>query len=643
MRNKIVSAADAVAVIRSGDMLVTSGFVGIGTPDELLQALAERFLASGEPRDLSLMFAAGQGDGRERGLNRLGHEGLLARVIGGHWGLIPAVAKLALAEKIQAWNLPQGCISQLYRDIAAGKPGTISKVGLGTFVDPRLQGGRINRCTTEDVVRLMEIDGREWLFYKAQKINVAFIRGTTADEHGNVTMEREALTLDNLAMAMAARNCGGVVIVQVERIAKAGTLHPRQVRVPASLVDCVVVARPENHLQTYATPYSPAFAAEIQVPLTMLQPLPLDARKIIARRCALELPVDGVVNLGIGMPEGVSSVANEERVLDLITMTAEPGIVGGVPAGGLDFGAGFNVEAVIDQNQQFDFYDGGGLDMACLGMAEADREGNVNVSRFGARLAGAGGFINISQTARRLVFAGTFTAGGLELEVREGRLVIVKEGRSKKFHDAVEQITFSGRRASVLGQPVLYVTERCVFELGVHGLKLTEVAPGIDIERDIIAHMAFRPLIGEVRPMLAAIFEPAPMGLRERLLDVALEDRFHYDAERGILFLNFRHLRVKTEGDVERIRRAVAGHGEQLGRKVAAVVSYDGFQLDETVAEAYAAMVLQLEQRYYTRVTRYAGGAFDRLKLAQAIHREIGPAVLGAGVADAAQGRRDED
>jgi propionate CoA-transferase len=276
-------------------------------------------------------------------------------------------------------------------------------------------------------------------------------------------------------------------------------------------------------------------------------------------------------------------------------------------------------------------------------MAEADREGNVNVSRFGPKLAGAGGFINISQTARRLVFAGTFTAGGLELEVREGRLVIVKEGRSKKFHDAVEQITFSGRRASVLGQPVLYVTERCVFELGVHGLKLTEVAPGIDIERDIIAHMAFRPLIGEVRPMLAAIFEPAPMGLRERLLDVALEDRFHYDAERGVLFLNFRHLRVKTEADLDRIRRAVAGHGEQLGRKVAAVVSYDGFQLDETVAEAYAAMVLQLEQRYYTRVTRYAGGAFDRLKLAQAIHREIGPAVLGAGVADAAQGRRDED
>jgi propionate CoA-transferase len=278
--------------------------------------------------------------------------------------------------------------------------------------------------------------------------------------------------------------------------------------------------------------------------------------------------------------------------------------------------------------------------MACLGLAEADREGNVNVSRFGARLAGAGGFINISQTARRLVFAGTFTAGGLDVAVQDGRLIIAKEGRSKKFHDAVEQITFSGRRASVLGQPVLYVTERCVFELGVHGLKLTEVAPGVDIERDIVAHMAFRPLIGEVRPMLPAIFDPAPMGLRERLLDIALEDRFHHDAERGILFLNFRHLRVKTEGDVERIRLAVHRHCEPLGRKVAGVVSYDGFQLDEAVAPAYAAMVQALEQRFYTRVTRYAGGAFDRLRLAQAIHREIGPAVLGAGVSDAAAAQR---
>lgn len=517
MRRKIVTAREAVARIRTGDTLVTSGFAGTGTPDELLAALSERFVETGEPGGLTLMFAAGQGDGRDRGLNRLGHAGLLKRVIGGHWGLTPAIGRLALDNRIEAYNLPQGCISHLYRDIAAGKPGTLSRIGLGTFVDPRLGGGKVNAITTEDIVQVMEIDGQEYLFYKARRIDVAFLRGTTADEHGNITMEREALTLDNLAMAMAAHNSGGVVIVQVERIARNGSLHPRLVRVPGTLVDCVVVSRSEHHGQTYGTHYSPAFAQEIQVPLESLAPLPLDERKIIARRCAMELPVDGIVNLGIGMPEGVASVANEERVMDCITLTAEPGVIGGVPAGGLDFGAAFNVEALIDQNQQFDFYDGGGLDLAVLGMAEADREGNVNVSRFGTRLAGAGGFINISQSARKLVFAGTFTAGGLEIELRDGRLRIVREGRSRKFHAAVEQITFSGRRAVLQGQPVRYVTERCVFELTPQGMRLAEVAPGIDIERDILAHMAFRPLIDQPTPMRGEIFQPGPMDLRSHL------------------------------------------------------------------------------------------------------------------------------
>lgn len=622
MRNKIVSAAEAAALVRDGDVVATSGFVGIGTPEELLLALEQRFTASQAPRDLTLVFAAGQGDGGERGLNHLGHPGLVRRAIGGHWGLIPKVGKMALADQIEAYNLPQGCISQLYRDIAAGKPGTFSKVGLGTFVDPRLGGGKINACTQEDLVRLMDIDGEEWLFYKAFGIDVALVRGTTADTHGNITMEREALTLDNLAMAMAARNSGGIVIAQVERVAQAGSLNPRQVCIPGTLVDCVVVAQPDNHLQTYGTRYSAAFSSELQVPLDTLAPLPLDERKIIARRCALELPLDGVLNLGIGMPEGVSAVANEERVLDLFTLTAEPGIVGGMPAGGLDFGAGFNVEAVIDQNQQFDFYDGGGLDLACLGMAECDAVGNVNVSRFGPKLAGAGGFINISQNARTVLFAGTFTAGGLKVAAADGQLRIVQEGRSRKFLPQVEQITFAGQRAAQQGQRVLYVTERCVFELSPQGLRLTEVAPGVDIERDIVAHMGFRPLIEQPRLMDAALFRPEPMGLRERLLNMGFEARFRYDATQGLLFLNFQHLSVRTEADVERIRSAVTALCAPLGHKVGAVINYDGFKLDEQVAEAYAQMGIDLEQRFYSSASRYASKPFQRLTLPALLHRD---------------------
>ncbi len=628
MRNKIVSAHDAVAVIRTADTLATSGFVGIGTPDALLAALSARFVDTGEPRNLTLVFAAGQGDGKERGLNRLGHDGLLKRVVGGHWGLVPKVGQLALENRIEAYNLPQGCISHLYREIAAGKPGLISKVGLGTFVDPRLGGGKVNAVTTEDLVRVMEIDGQEWLFYKAFRIDVAFLRGTTADTHGNITMEREALTLDNLAMAMAVRNSGGIVIAQVERIAKAGSLHPRLVKVPGTLVDCVVVADAEHHLQTYATAYSPAFSGEIQVPLDSLKSLPLDERKIIARRCAMELPVEGVVNLGIGMPEGVASVANEERVLDLITLTAEPGVVGGVPAGGLDFGAAYNVEAVIDQNQQFDFYDGGGLDLAVLGMAECDAEGNINVSRFGPKLAGAGGFINISQNARKLLLAGTFTAGGLEIEAGDGRLRIVQEGRARKFRASVEQITFAGRRAAALGQTVLYITERCVFELTAAGLRLAEVAPGIDIERDILAQMDFRPLIDTPVPMAAALFCAAPMDLRSRLLDFDLGPRITHDAAQGLLFLNLSHLHVRRTEDIERIRAAVQARCQAIGHRVATIVNYDGFQVDHDMADAYAQMTREMEALYYSKVSRYASGAFRRMQLERMLARDQTPPIF---------------
>ena len=511
LKNKIVSPDAAIAIIRDGDTVCVSGFVGIGTPDELILGLERRFLKERHPCGLTLVFAAAPGDGKERGLNRLAHKGLLKRAVGGHWSLVPKLSDLALANEVEAYNLPLGCISELYREIAARRPGTISKVGLRTFVDPRNQGGKINSVTTEDLVELITIDGEEWLRYKPFPINIAFIRGTTCDPNGNITMEREVLTLDNLAVAMAAKNSRGFVIAQVERIAAADSLNPREVQIPGILVDCVVLAQPNNHLQTYGTHYNHAYSGRQRVPLDRIEPMALDERKIIARRCAFELPLGGVVNLGIGMPEGVAAVAAEERILKYVTLTAEPGIVGGIPQGGLDFGAALNPEAVIAQNQQFDFYDGGGLDLACLGMAQVDMDGNVNVSRFGRKLAGAGGFINISQNAKKLLFAGTFTAGGLKVELANGSLRIASEGRSPKFIDRVEQTTFSGTYAAETGQPVYYVTERCVFRLTPAGMELTEIAPGLDIEMDILGQMSFKPIVNDPRPMNPLIFRPEPL------------------------------------------------------------------------------------------------------------------------------------
>ena len=614
MQDKIVSADDAISVIRDGDTICISGFVGVGTPDELLIALEKRFLETGHPRDLTLVFAAAPGDGADRGLNRLAHDGLVKRGIGGHWSLVPKLAAMAVENRIEAYNLPLGCVSQLYREIAGGKPGMLSKVGLRTFVDPRQSGGKINERTTEDLVSLQVIDGEEWLFYKSFPIDVAFLRATTADPRGNATMEREALKLDATSAAMAAHNSDGVVIVQIERVAVNGSLMPKRVLIPGALVDCLVVSKPENHLQTYATPYSHAFSGELRVPIDRIQPMKLDERKIVARRAALELPVGGVVNLGIGMPEGVANVAAEEGLLEHVTLTAEPGVIGGMPQGGLDFGAALNPDAIIQQSMQFDFYDGGGLDMACLGMAQTDRNGNVNVSKFGPRFAGAGGFINISQNAGRLVLAGSFTAGGLEVTVEDGKLRIVKEGKVRKFVEAVEQITFSGELAVETGQPVLYVTERCVFVSSPMGLQLTEIAPGVDLEQDILAHMDFVPAIKSLTTMDPRIFRDAPMGLKAQLLDAPIESRITLDANGERLLVNLRGYVAKELADLEAIRLRVEALCGDLVHKVDMIAWYDGFCLDPSLENIYSDMVTALEKRYYRSSISYTRNPFTRLK-----------------------------
>ena len=619
IKDKIVSADEAVALIRDGDSVSCSGFVGIGTPEELIAALERRFVETQGPRDLTLVFAAAPGDGKELGLNRLARPGLVKRAIGGHWALVPKLAKLATDNQIEAYNLPLGTISHLYRDAAAHRAGSLTKVGLGTFVDPRSGGGKINALTTEELVRVMDIDGEEWLFYKAFPVNVALIRGTTADPDGNITMEREALVLDAQAAAMAARNSNGLVIAQVERIAASGTLDARRVIVPGVLVDCVVLAPESAHRQTYGTAYNAAYSGEIRVRSDRIPAAALDERKLIARRCAFELPLGGVINLGIGVPEVVAAVAAEERVLDHLTLTAEPGVIGGMPQGGLDFGAGVNTQALLHQNQQFDFYDGGGLDLACLGMAEVDRSGNVNVSRFGPRLAGAGGFINISQNARRLLFAGTFTASGLVVDIADGKVRISTEGRVRKFVDAVEQVTFSGPLAARKQQEVHYVTERCVFKLESQGLRLSEIAPGVDIERDILPHMAFQPLIGDVREMDARIYRPKPMGLSAALQDLQLADRLTYDEERNTLFANFEGMSIRSMEDIESVRRVFDALCSKVGRKVALIVNYDGFRLDEAFSDAYFEMVADLQAKHYTTATRYTTSAFMRMKLGAAL------------------------
>ena len=505
-QNKVISAADAVRLIQDGDVVAIQGAGGgVAEPTLLLRELGRRFAETATPRDLTLYHATGLGDRVEIGTDYLAQSGLVKRDIAGHLGMAPKMARMIATNQIESYNFPQGVLSQLYSAIAARQPGVITKVGLNTYIDPRLEGGRMNSITTEDIVRVLELEGEEWLFYPSLKFNVAMVRGTTADVKGNITCEEEAAIHEGISIAHAAKASGGIVIAQVKYLAQEGSLDPRLVKIPGICVDYVVVD--EQQKQTTLHVYNPAFTGQVKIPLDRVAPLPLDTRKVIARRAARELFAGAVVNLGVGMPSGIASVATEEGTIDSFTFTVEHGIVGGMPAGGVVFGVSYNPEAIIEQDKQFNFYDGGGIDVAFLGMAQMDAAGNVNASKVGDLLSGCGGFINISQNAKKVVFCGTFTAKGEVATVGEGRLTISQQGAIHKLVQQVDQVTFSAHNALQGGQEILYVTDRAVFELVEGGVLLREIAPGVELERDILQQMDFRPLIADdLRVMDAAIF-----------------------------------------------------------------------------------------------------------------------------------------
>ena len=496
IRPDVLTAEQAAALVPNrASLLIEASGGGVIEPSALLGAIGERYRREGSPTDLSLYFCSGVGDRNGSGVDVLAQPGLVRRAIAGHWAMTPTLARMAHAGEIEAYCLPQGVLAHLLRESGARRPGLLTKVGLGTFCDPRQDGGKLNDVTTEDLVSVLTIHGEEVLFYPSPSFDVALIRATTADEDGNLTIEQETAKLGILAAATAARNSGGIVLAQVKRLTTAGTMNPKDVVVPGHLIDAIVID--ENQWQTAIDTYNPAFSGELRVPLTRTPPLPLTERKIIARRALDEIQTGSIVNLGVGMADGVASVALEEDRLSEITLTVEQGLIGGVPERGVIFGVAWNPDAVVDHGSQFDFYDGGGLDIACLGFAEVDAIGNVNSSMVDGRVIGAGGFINISQAAHTVVFCGTLTAGGLCTELSDGKLNIQAEGRHRKFVPHVHQITFNAEMALARGQRVIYVTERAVFQLTSEGPELIEVAPGFDAEA-ITALMDFRPKIADV-------------------------------------------------------------------------------------------------------------------------------------------------
>jgi propionate CoA-transferase len=522
MTVQFIDAAAAAKKIDSGITVAVGGFSGFGLPEDILCELEDRYGREQQPRGLQVVTVAGlNGDGKDRGINHFAHEGLVGRFFSSNLSLAPKMRPLVRDNAFPAYMIPQGVMSHMMRAIAAHRPGVISAVGLHTYVDPRLEGGRMNEAAVREnraVVDLIELRGEEYLFYPSFPIDIALVKGTRADARGNISIEKEAIHIEQLEMAEAAHNSGGIVMVQVDKVVPAGEIHPQQVTIPGSLVDYVIEGRPENSRQYYDGDCHTidSWCGDETVPLETIEPLPFDYRKVISRRAAMEVAEEDFINLGIGIPTGIADILNEEGLIDRITISTESGVIGGVAAQGITIGAAYNPEAIIKQPDIFDLYDGGGIDFTGLGAAEIDRAGNVNSSRFAGRAVGPGGFINISQGARNVCFLGTFTSGHPDIRIEDGRLRIEQEGRYRKFMEQVEQITFAAKYSLLKGhQRVLYITERAVFELTGRGLTLTEIAPGMDLERDIFGAMDCRPAVSDdLKTMDERLFRPEPMGLR---------------------------------------------------------------------------------------------------------------------------------
>lgn len=636
VRHKLTSASDAVALVRDGDTVCVSGFVTQGAPEAVLKALGDRFEANGKPCNLTLLFGGGPGDYGERGLSHLakvnkdGTSCMLRRAIGGHFGQVPKIAELCLKNQVEAWTLPMGSISRMIRAQSTHSPGHITSVGIGTYVDPDISGGAANDSALKshlhsNLISKLTIDGQTNLMYKALPIDVAIIRGTTADAQGNISVEHESLLCDQKITAAAAKNSGGIVIAQVKRIAADSSISSREVAIPGALVDCVVVVDEKDHDtlhgMSYEERHNPAFTGELKTPQESIEKMSLDIRKIIARRGVFALKPNTIVNLGIGLPEGIASVATEEGMLEYITLSTEPGVFGGLPASGKSFGPAYNASSLLEMNQMFDFYDGGGLNMCFLGAAQVSPSGDVNVSRMSRdTLTGPGGFIDISQSTKNICFMMCFTTKGLEVTASEGSLNIKCEGRVKKFVSTVFEKTFSGDEGVRRGQTVFYVTERCVFRRSSESetIELIEIAPGVDLQTDILDQMEFTPSISsDLKYMDSRIFTDEKMEVAADFFG-SLEERCVYHAADHTMFIDLFGITLNTQDDINwfihGIRDIISSPVGENG-PIDMVVNYNGFDVAKGLEDTYSEKVRELEQSFYKSVKRYTGHAFQRAKL----------------------------